>query len=145
MSTSTSTVLQLSRESKREELCQTVGSVLKRASAKMIHMETYFLIKLWFNHMTRQAVSDREQNVRWWSLLQVSAWHVCSYIAGIPLLAHGLTVKLSPCMCSHSSPTGRITACQHVWSTTCGHLKHNLLPAQACPRMTQHLSSKITH
>ena len=31
-------------------------------------------------------------------LLQVSAWHdrAHTYIAGIPLLAHGLTVKLSP-------------------------------------------------
>ena len=33
------------------------------------------------------------------------------YIAGIPLLAHGLTVKLSPSPCSHSSPAGRIAAC----------------------------------
>ena len=74
---------------------------------------------------------------------QVRAWHDCSYIAGIPLLAHGLTVKLSPCQCSDSSPARRIAAC------LCGHPKCNLLPcilsmlllAQARPRMIQHLSS----
>ena len=80
----------------------------------------------------RQAMSDRQQDVRW---LQVPAWHDCSYIAGIPLLAHGLTVKLRPCQCSHSSPAGRIAAC------VCGHLKCDLLLAQAHPRMIQHLSS----
>ena len=82
--------------------------------------------------VTRQAASDKEQDVRW---LQVRAWHDRSYIAGIPLLAHGLTVKLSPCQCSHSSLAGRIAAC------LCGHPKCNLLLAQACPRMIQHLSS----
>ena len=54
--------------------------------------------------MTRQAMSDpgdRQQDVRW---LQVHAWHDRSYIAGIPLLAHDLTVKLSPCQCTLSSP-----------------------------------------
>ena len=59
----------------------------------------------------------------------------CSYIAGIPLLAHGLTMKLSPCPCSRSSPPGRIAVCQ------CGHFKYNLLLTQARPRMIQHLSS----
>ena len=59
-----------------------------------------------------------------------------SYIAGIPLLAHGLTVKLSPCLCSHRSPAGRIA---HV--CLCGHLKCILLLAQAHRRMMQHLSS----
>ena len=46
---------------------------------------------------------------------QVRAWRHRSYIAEIPLLAHGLTVKLSPCQCSHSSPAGRIAAplCEH--------------------------------
>ena len=57
-------------------------------------------------------------------------------LAGIPLLAHSLTVKLSPYPCSHSSPAGRIAAC------LCGHSKCNLLLAQARPRMIQHLSSK---
>ena len=32
-------------------------------------------------------------------------------LAGMPLLAHILTVKLSPCPCSHSSPAGQIAAC----------------------------------
>ena len=38
----------------------------------------------------------------------------CTFVrelAGIPLLAHSLTVKLSLCPCSHSSPAGRIAAC----------------------------------
>ena len=65
------------------------------------------------DRMTSQAMSDlvvtvRQQDVRW---LQVRAWHDRSYIAEIPLLAHSLTVKLSPCPCSHSSPAGRIAAC----------------------------------
>ena len=77
-------------------------------------------------------MSDRQQDVRW---LQVRALHDRSYIAGILLPAHGLTVKLSPCPCSHSSPPGRIAAC------LCGHPKCILLLAQARPRMIQHLSS----
>ena len=45
------------------------------------------------DHVTRQAMSDRQQDVCW---LQVHAWHHHSYIAGIPLLAHiNLIVKLS--------------------------------------------------
>ena len=93
--------------------------------------------------LTRQAVSDRQQNVQWQGLLQVSSWHDRSYIAGIPLLAHGLTVKLSPCPCSHNSPAGRIAGCQHVWSSTSGHPKRNLLPAQARPRTMQYNSSSV--
>ena len=87
------------------------------------------------DHVTRQAAaSDRQQDVRW---LQVRTCHDRSYIAGIPLLAHGLIVKLSPCQCSHSSPAGRIAAC------LCGHSKCNLLLAQARLRMIQHVSSKL--
>ena len=65
------------------------------------------LSELWYEYddrVTRQAVSDlgdRQQDVRW---LQVRAWHDRSYLARILLLAHGLTVNLSPCPCSHSSP-----------------------------------------
>ena len=59
------------------------------------------------------------ENVWWQGLLQVSAWHDRSYIAGISLLAHGLTVKLSPRR----------------------HFRCISLPAQARPRMMQHLSS----
>ena len=62
----------------------------------------------------------RQQDVHW---LQVCTWHDRSYIAGIPLLAHGLTVKLSPCQCSHSSPAGLIVAC------LCGHPKIKQLSA----------------
>ena len=50
-------------------------------------------------HVTRQAVSEsRTAGLRW---LQVCAWRDHSYIAWISLLGHGLTVKLSPCLCSH--------------------------------------------
>ena len=51
-----------------------------------------------------------------------------------PAIAHGLTVKLSPCQCSHSL-AGWIAEC------LCGHPKYNLLLAQACPKMIQHLST----
>ena len=63
-------------------------------------MHGNLLSELWYesdDHVTKQTASDRQQNVRWQGLFQVSAWHDRSYIAGILLLAHGLTVKLSPC------------------------------------------------
>ena len=41
------------------------------------------------------------------------AWPLL-HIAGIPLLAHSLTVKLSLCPCSHSSPAGRMATC--LWA-----------------------------
>ena len=63
--------------------------------------------------------------------------YVPGMTTGIPLLAHDLTVKLSPCPCSHSSLAGRIAA------YLCGHSKCNLLLAQARPRMIQHLSSNL--
>ena len=85
------------------------------------------------DRVTRQAVSDSQH----W--LQVRAWHDRSYIAWILLLAHGLTVKFSPCPCSHSSLAGRIAAC------LCGHFKCSLLLVQARPRMIQHLSSLECH
>ena len=83
----------------------------------------YLLSELWDesdDRITRQTESDRQQDVRW---LQIRVWHDRSYIAPIPLLAHGLTVKLSPCLC------GRVAAC------LCGYYKCNLLLAQARPRM----------
>ena len=83
------------------------------------------------DRVTRQAASDSR---RW---LQVCAWHDRSYITWILLLADGLTVKISPCPCSHSSLAGRIAAC------LCGHSKCNVLLAQARPRMIQHLTSSI--
>ena len=64
------------------------------------------------------------------------AWCIAvGELAGIPLLAHSLSVKISPCHCSHSSLAGRIAA-------LCGHSKCDLLLTQAHPRMIQHLSSK---
>ena len=75
------------------------------------------------DRVTRQATSDRQQDVRW---LQVCAWHDRSYIAGIPLLAHGLTVKLSPYPCSHSSPAERIAAC--VWAFQMQSATHSSSP-----------------
>ena len=86
------------------------------------------------DHVTRQATSDRQQDIHWF---QVRTWHDHSYIAGIPLLVHGLTVKLSPCQCSHSSTVRWIAAC------LCVHPKCNLLLALARLRMIQHLSSFV--
>ena len=121
--------------------CHTARSVWKRARVKMSELEcigsthgNLLSDKTMDDCVPRQAASGREQHVRWWGLLQVSAAHT------YPLLAYGLTVKLSPCPCS---PAGWVATCQHVWSTTCGYPKRNLLPAQAHPWMKQHLSSKI--
>ena len=49
------------------------------------------------------AATVGQKDVRW---LQVHAWHDRSYMAGIPVLTHGLTVKLSLCPYSHGSPAG---------------------------------------
>ena len=119
--------------------CQTAGS----ERSKMIQVEclgsthSNLLSEPWYESddlVTRQAASDS----RHW--LQVRAWHDRSYIAWILLLAHGLTVKLSPCPCNHSSPAGQIAACQHVWSS---NSKCNVLLAQARPRMIQNLTSRL--
>ena len=46
------------------------------------------------DRVTRQAgVTVGQQGVRW---LQVRAWHDRFYVVWIPLLGHGLIVKLSP-------------------------------------------------
>ena len=89
--------------------CQTAGSAWKRARAKTIqgecigsthsNLRTFWTMHgTWYesadDHVTRQAASDRQQSMWWQGLLQVCTWHDRSYIAGIPLLAHGLTVKL---------------------------------------------------
>ena len=47
-------------------------------NALAAHMGTYFLIKLCCeseNCTTSQAASDRQQNVQWRGLLQVSVWY----------------------------------------------------------------------
>ena len=54
------------------------------------------------------------------------------HIAGIPLLAHSLTVKLTPCPCSHI-----VVRLDGSCMSVHGHSKSNLLLAQA----DQHLSS----
>ena len=51
------------------------------------------------------AATVGQKDVRWLQV-HVRAWHDRSYMAGIPVLTHGLTVKLSLCPCSHSSPAG---------------------------------------
>ena len=70
----------------------------------------YHLLILDITHVCT-PVTVRQQDVHW---LQVRAWHDHSYIAGISLLAHSLTVKLSPCPCIHSSPAGRIATYMSV-------------------------------
>ena len=83
-----------------------------------------------------------KQQVQWISFkhfvtsIRPESINSISYIAGILLLAHDLTMKLNPCPCIHSGLAGR-TAC----ACLCGHLKCNLLLAQAHPRMMQHFSS----
>ena len=67
-------------------------------------------------------MSDRQQNVWWQGLFQVCAWHDRSYLVGIPLLANGLTVKVSPCPCSHSSLAGLFT-CTYIVEVLSGKRK----------------------
>ena len=113
---STDAVLQLSCENEHEGLLPdcTVG-VRMRAKTKFIQVECigsmHGSMQATYDCVTRQAASIGQQ-VRW---LQVHAWHDRSYIAWTPLLAHGLTVKLSPCPCSHSSLAGW-NSCMSVWA-----------------------------
>ena len=99
-------VLQLSHENEHEGLLadSTVGvkEWELRVYSSSIHwrqaMQLTFWTIVWVWH-GRLRVTLR-QDVRWF---QVRAWYDRSYIAWIPLLADGLTMKLSPCTCSHSS------------------------------------------
>ena len=103
-----------------------------KLNALAAHTATYFLNS--DDCVRRQGtMTVGQQDVRW---LQLRTWHDHSCIAGIPLLVRGLTVKLSLCLCNHSSLAGQIAA------GLFGHSKCNLLLAQARPRMIQHLSSK---
>ena len=98
-----------------------------KLNALAAHTATYFLnYGESDDHVTRQAMSDRQQDVRWLQVHTRLAWQLIHSMD--PLVAHGLTVKLIPCLCSHSSPAGRIAAC------LCGLSKCNLLLAQAWPR-----------
>ena len=63
-----------------------------------------------------------QKDVRWLQV-HVRAWHDRSYMAGIPVLNHGLTVKLSLCLCSHSSSVGRIAARLCISNTICYSLR----------------------
>ena len=89
-------MLQLSRENKREGLLPDCRVGVR---AKTIRVECIgsthgnLLSEPWYE--SDDCVTVGQQGVRW---LQVRAWHDRSYIAWIPLLAHGLTVKLSPAM-----------------------------------------------
>ena len=84
-------------------------------------------------HESDDRVTVGQQGVRWLQVTPGMTAH--TYIAWIPLLAYGLTLKLSPCPCSHSCLAGWIAAC------LCGHSKWDLLLAQARPRMILHLTS----
>ena len=82
-------------------------SVKATATALAARMATYFP---WYESddcVIRQAAIDSRT---------AGCTHDCLYIAGIPLLAHGLTVKLSPSLYSLSSPAGRIV----VHACLCG-------------------------
>ena len=87
------------------------------------------LSELWYesdDDVKRKAASDRQQDVRWLQVC-VPGMIAHAYTARIPLLAHGLTVKLRLCQCSHCSLAGRIAVC------SCGYSKCNLQLAQARP------------
>ena len=88
------------------------------------------LSELWYksdDRVTRQCTSDRQQDVHW---LQVRAWHDRSYIAGIPLLAHGLTVNLA-----------HVSVAIVVWLDELLHHVCVGIQNAARPRMIQHLFS----
>ena len=137
-------VLELSRENEREGLLPDCRIGVKESESedysRWLHWQHAREFTFWTMLATNPTIAWQctlrarvgQQDVRW---LQVRAWHDRSHMAGIPLLAHGLTVKLSQCPCNHSSLAGRIATC------LCGHSKCNLLLAQARPRMIQHLSS----
>ena len=75
--------------------------------------------------LDRKSGSDSRDRHSWFCLSLDSSCYDRSYTAGIPLLAHGLTVKLSPCPCSHSSLTGRIAAwvCVSIPNAICYSLR----------------------
>ena len=70
------------------------------------------------SHMARQAVSDRQQNLRWQALLQVDMTNMNNKLDQLIhiQLAHGLSVKLSLCPCIHTvaalaRQTAALSAC----------------------------------
>ena len=68
---------------------------LFKLNALAVHMATYFWTMVTSLMIMWQCEWQPDSRLYGW--LQVHSWHDCSYIAWIPLLAHGLTVKLSPC------------------------------------------------
>ena len=97
-------VLQISRANEREVLLPDCRVSVKKSERRSIWMYWQHARQHTFWTMANLTiawqgwlqVTDGQQYVRW---LQVCAWHDRSYIAGISLLARGLTVKLSPCQC----------------------------------------------
>ena len=67
--------------------------------------------------------------------VSLSEPHDSSYIAWVPLLAHGLTVK------PHAIVAKVFWLDEYVAACLCGHPKCNLLLVQARPRMIHHLTS----
>ena len=54
-----------------------------------------------------KAASDRQQNIRWPArFASGKCLHGMTAHTQLSLLAHGLSVKLNPYPCSHSSPVG---------------------------------------
>ena len=74
--------------------------------------------KVWRSSDKSQAASDREKIVQCEGLPSGKHWHDHSYTAGIPLLAHSLSVKFCPCLWSCSSPSC-LNSCV---VSMCGHL-----------------------
>ena len=101
--------------------CQTAGSAWKRVRAKRIQVECVgsmygnLLSELWWVWRSR-GKACYEWQAAGCTLASGTRMTAHTCIAGIPLLAYGLTVKLRPCQCSCSSPAGRIAA-----ACLCGH------------------------
>ena len=102
--------LQCRHEREREQRCFQLNALAARTAT------LWTMVRVWRSrdkagYKWPWPVTVRQLDVCW---LQVRTSHDHSYIAGIPLLAHSLTVKLSPCPYSHNSPAGRIAAC--LWA-----------------------------
>ena len=80
----------------------------------------------WQGRLRVTLASDLQTAGCW---LQVRVWHDHSYIAGIPLLAHSLTVKLSPC--SHSSLAGQMLSCANRRVFFLAHVQRGWLTLSA--------------
>ena len=119
-------VLQLSREDEREGLLPDCRVGVKESESEhypsWMHWQHTRQLTFWtmvqgWCWIAWQAPSDSRTAGR------TLASGTRSYIASILLLDHGLTVKLRPCPCSHSSLAGQIAACVGIPNAICYSLR----------------------